>query len=69
MSATAEEAPGPDQDEVRRQYEATREAGLRHRSDPEFMARVRGAIAHLDSIPPAPTMTEAEFLEHYPTKK
>ncbi len=69
MSATAEEIPDPDQDEMRQQYEATREAGSRHRSDPEFMERVRRAIVHLDSTPPAPTMTGAEFLEQYPTKK
>jgi hypothetical protein len=69
MSATADDAPHPDQDEIHRQYDATREAGLRHRADPEFQERVRAAIAHLDSVPPVPTMTQAEFSERYPTKK
>lgn len=61
-------SPSPDQDTLRRQYEATRAAGIRHRSDSAFMERVGKAITHLDGKRSSQTMTQAEFLERYPSK-
>ena len=68
MSATADEFP-PDHDDLRRHYDATRAEGARNRSNSDFMDRVRLAIADLDSQPLAPTMTQDEFVELYPTKR
>lgn len=66
MSALSHDS-NPDDRQVR-ELVATQEEGERRRSDPAFMDAMNEVLAFLDSQPPAPLMTGAEFLRRYPNK-